>query len=69
MSMDTLIRQLVAARAQLDATLAVLIEEQEAGEQQTECTHERRTNLTTMGGLEEWECKDCGFHYIEQENN
>lgn len=51
---DILISQLVAARAQIDATLAVLVPE--------ECQHPNETveNLSVMGGEESYRCTLCG---------
>lgn len=67
MSKESLIRQLLAARAQIDATLHVLFEEVEAEDEQEEagCTHSEVINLTVMGGPVEWICKQCSFHHIE----
>lgn len=37
-------------------------------EQTKNCDHPEsyRLNLTSLGGKEEWECKLCEFHYIEE---
>lgn len=57
--------QLYVMRAQLDSIL-LMVEELEGGEDEG-CPHpkEHRLNLTTMGGPEHWQCKLCGFEYIE----
>lgn len=64
---DVLVAQLLAARAQIDATLAVLgIPEELAPDVVPECTHpaDQREELTTMGGPTEWRCRLCGHHSI-----
>lgn len=60
---EVLVSQLLAARAQIDATLTVLgvpFEDDDAAI----CAHpmESREVMTTMGGPEEWRCRACGFH-------
>lgn len=51
---DILLMQLVAARAQLDATIAVLMP--------TECEHppESVEDLSTFGGVDRYRCGLCG---------
>lgn len=51
---EILLRQLIAARAQIDATIAVLMPE--------ECQHpeEAVEDLSTFGGEELYHCKLCG---------
>lgn len=56
--------QLYIIKAQLEAMI-VMVEELE-DKHDSECTHpkEYRINLTSMGGPEHWQCKICGFEYI-----
>ena len=64
---DILIAQLFAARAQLDAMLAVLgVPEEGADLTARECPHpgELREDLREMGGPLEWRCRGCWFHSI-----
>lgn len=48
------------------------LEDQESGqakesaaatEAEPVCRHERKLNLTVMGGPDHWRCKDCGFEF------
>lgn len=57
--------QLYVMRAQLD-TILIMVEELE-GQNDEGCKHpdKSRINFTTMGGPEKWQCKLCGFEYIE----
>jgi hypothetical protein len=59
--------QLATLDAQIESVLFSLDEYEE--EKSFECDHpeDRRLNLTTMGGPERWECKDCGYVYDESE--
>lgn len=65
--LETMRRQLAVLDAQIQSVFFSLDEEQV--EANYECDHpdDRRLNLTTMGGPERWECKDCGFEYNEGE--
>lgn len=60
---EVLIAQLVAARAQIDATLAVLC----AGE----CEHPKEAieNMTVMGGEEKYRCTACGAESAQPFSN
>ncbi len=60
MNKQALINQLLSMRAQIDAALFLLTENDQ-------CEHKNRINLTAMGGPEEWQCQDCGYHYKEGE--
>ena len=62
---EMLVMQLLAARAQIDATLSVLGVHLETGGDIEECPHpkDKRVNHGVLGGPEDWECTACGFHY------
>ena len=51
--------QVMSLAAAIEAALSVIEEEK--------CDHKNRINLTAMGGPEEWQCQDCGYHYKEGE--
>lgn len=63
---EVLIAQLLAARTQIDATLAILGVKIQEDEEDDECQHpkDQRENLSTMGGPDEWRCRLCDFHSI-----
>lgn len=61
MNMEALKHQLISMRAQIDAALFLLQEHEPT------CKHEVRLNLATLGGPNEWICKDCDFHFKEEE--
>lgn len=65
---EVLVMQLLAARAQIDATLAVLDVRVEDGSDIEACMHppEKRKHATVMGGPEIWTCQACGWHYDER---
>lgn len=54
--------QIYAMRTMLDAMEQEIMKEPNP---QKECEHRNINNLTTMGGPDEWKCKDCGLHYKE----
>lgn len=61
---EVLIHQLVSLRAQVDAMLTLLTDEQD-----NTCSHppDKRLSLTTLGGPEHWICKACDFQYREDD--
>jgi hypothetical protein len=72
--MDTrtaLIHQLLSIRSTVDAALLMLQDEDKPEPAaEPECDHPRdcRTNLSTMGGPERWQCGLCGFMYEGSED-
>jgi predicted Zn-ribbon and HTH transcriptional regulator len=65
--LETMRRQLSVLDAQIESVLFSL---DDSEEEVTEgCDHPKDSliNLTTMGGPERWECKECGFEYNEAE--
>jgi transposase-like protein len=69
---EVLVMQLLAARAQIDATLAVLGVRVDTGEDVAPtCTHppEKRQHETVMGGPERWTCVACGYQYDESKES
>lgn len=66
---EVLVMQLLAARAQIDATLAVLGVRVEDGSDIEACVHppEKRKHETVMGGPERWQCVGCGYVYDESQ--
>lgn len=62
---EVLIHQLVSLRAQIDAMLTLITDEQESN-----CDHPRnkRLSLTTMGGPERWICKQCDYEFRGDES-
>lgn len=55
------LNQINAIRTMLDALETEIRKEPD----KPKCDHRNVRNLTTMGGPDEWVCKDCGFHYKE----
>jgi len=53
--------QVMSMAASIEAALSLLDDEEK-------CEHKNRINLTVMGGPEEWQCRDCGYHYKEGES-
>lgn len=62
MNKIAVLNQIYAIRTMLDVLEQEIKKEPDP---QKECDHRNVTNLTTMGGSDEWKCKDCGFHYKE----
>jgi hypothetical protein len=62
---ELVVMQLLAARAQIDATLTALGVNIADGSDVQECTHppEKRKDESVMGGPERWTCQACGFFY------
>ena len=59
---DPLRASLLAARASIDAALALLDDEEEDGASAdpAACQHPRRETLALLGGRRRWYCPDCG---------
>lgn len=62
MNKASALNQINAIRTMLDA---LEIEVRKEPDPKKDCKHRNINNLTTMGGPDEWKCKDCGFHYKE----
>ena len=60
-SMRLLAKQLTIIQMATEAALAVLLEDGHP-----DCTHDRKQDMTTMGGPEHWVCQDCGYEYEEE---
>jgi transposase-like protein len=63
MNKAKLLNQITAIRVMLDN----LEEEVRKEKDKPQCDHRNVRNLTTMGGPEEWICKDCGEHYRDDQ--
>jgi hypothetical protein len=66
-SQDALVQQLISMRAQIDAILTIIHDEDDEENTSGECNHEKRLSLTTLGGATHWVCKDCGYEYREDD--
>ena len=64
---ELLVMQLLAARAQIDATLVALGVRVEDGSDVVgeDCKHppEKRVDHGVLGGPERWECTACGYEH------
>ncbi|MGF9711716.1 hypothetical protein [Paenibacillus naphthalenovorans] len=65
MDLRSILNQITAIRVMLDNIEAEISKEQEQKSESSNCQHRNIKNLTTMGGPDEWICKDCGLHYKE----
>jgi transposase-like protein len=65
---ELVVMQLLAARAQIDATLTALgVNIADGSDTEPPCAHpkDKRENYTTFGGPEHWKCTLCGYTWDE----
>lgn len=62
MNKEAALNQINAIRTMCD----VLEQEIRKEPDKSQCDHRDIRNLTTMGGPEEWICKNCNLHYKEE---
>lgn len=65
---EIIITQLLALRAQCDASLAVLGVAMVEGQEAVACEHplDKRKIVSAMGEPERWQCQVCGFIHTEE---
>lgn len=59
MDKRSILNQITAIRVMLDNVEKEVVKMDEP----PQCDHRNIKNLTTMGGPDKWECRDCGYYY------